>query len=410
MHRDRGVLDGVTEQLRHANPPVATKLRAEIVILVDYATGRMTTDGAIPDDRTLQSLRHGSPALPPHVSGLSPEQCGVLAALRDGARMWRQWPERERDVPPCGSLYRAVTQDTTAGWSCAPRWKVADYTLTEAEMAVTRITGRAEDPRGSKLWLRLKEFVRRAKLDPSLWGQYSPSRFHGGGSERKTALHATDSPFRDELSFECGVCRRAVEDRSYSLFYRPLTCGDGEHQHDAAAHRRRSDLTSPEYLHELDPQPQIALIVADRGTTTEQQRTRMVNVDICSGSQSQRRGNLLPNLEAKCFDQRTQVTATAGQQLTNVFIDASVDTIYDVLRSALHSERVAMSRVSTITLSSDCAMNCTSASSDHRDGSGRPLSGSDGDTARSADKVVISTLKFMHRARAERDYLLSTTG
>ena len=209
VHRDRGVLDDVAERLRHANPPVATKLQAEIVILVDIATGRMATDGAIPDDRTLQSLRHGSPALPPHVGGLPPEQCGVLAALRDGARMWRQWPERERGVPPCGSLYRAVTQETTTDWSCAPRWKVVDYTLTEAQMAVTCITARAENPRGSKLWLRLKEFVRRAKLDPSLWGQYSSSRCHGGGTERKTALHATDSPSRDELGFECGVCRRA---------------------------------------------------------------------------------------------------------------------------------------------------------------------------------------------------------
>ena len=45
---------------------------------------------------------------------------------------------------------------------------------------------------------------------------------------------------------------------------------------------------------------------------------------------------------------------------------------------------------------------------DHRDDSSRPLPGSDGDTARSAGKVAISTLKFLHRARAERDYLLST--
>jgi hypothetical protein len=32
------------------------------VILVDIATGRMSADGAIPDDRTLQSLRHAPPA------------------------------------------------------------------------------------------------------------------------------------------------------------------------------------------------------------------------------------------------------------------------------------------------------------------------------------------------------------
>ena len=408
MHRDHGILADVAEKLRHANPPVATKLQAEIVTLVEIATGRVTTDDAIPDDRTLQSLRHGSPALPPHVGGLSPEQCGVLSALRDGARMWRQWPEREHDVAPCDSQYRVVTQETTTDWDCAPRWKVVDYTLTEAQMATTCITARAENPRGSRLWLRFKEFVRRAKLDPKLWGQYSSSRCHGGGSERKTAVNATDSPARDELDFECGVCRRNTGDQSCSLFYPPLTGGDGEHQHDVAAFRPRSDLDTPEYLHELDPQPQISLIVADHGNTTEQQRTRMVNVDICSGSQSQRRGNLLLNLETTSFDVRTSVTATAGQQLTNEFIDASDDTVYDVVRTALHAERIAMSRVSAITLSSDCATNCTSAASEHRDDKGRPLRGKKGATARIADRVVINTLKFVHRARAERDYLLST--
>ena len=71
VHRDHGALADVAEKLHHANPAVATKLQAEIVILVDIATGRMSTDDAIPDDRTLQSLWHGSPALPPHVGGLS---------------------------------------------------------------------------------------------------------------------------------------------------------------------------------------------------------------------------------------------------------------------------------------------------------------------------------------------------
>ena len=88
VHRDRGAIDQVIEQLRHAKPPIATRAQVEIVVLVDIASGRMTTDDAIPDDRTLQSLRHGSPALPPDAGGLSPEQCGVLAAMRDGARMW----------------------------------------------------------------------------------------------------------------------------------------------------------------------------------------------------------------------------------------------------------------------------------------------------------------------------------
>ena len=78
------------------------------------------------------------------------------------------------------------------------------------------------------------------------------------------------------------------------------------------------------------------------------------------------------------------------------------------MRTVLHSNRIAMSRINVVTLSSDCATNCTSAASDHRGDGGRPLPGGAGDTARSADKVAISTLKFLHRARAERDYLLST--
>jgi hypothetical protein len=82
--------------------------------------------------------------------------------------------------------------------------------------------------------------------------------------------------------------------------------------------------------------------------------------------------------------------------------------VYDVVRAALHAECIAMSRVSTITLSSDCATNCTSAASEHRDAKGRPLRGKKGATARTADRVVINSLKFVHRARAERDYLLST--
>jgi hypothetical protein len=87
-----------------------------------------------PGDRTIQPMRHAPPALPPHVGGLTPEQCGVLAALRDGARMWRKWPECEHGVPPYDSQYRAVEQETTADWSCTPRCKTVNFTLTEGQM------------------------------------------------------------------------------------------------------------------------------------------------------------------------------------------------------------------------------------------------------------------------------------
>ena len=104
------------------------------------------------------------------------------------------------------------------------------------------------------------------------------------------------------------------------------------------------------------------------------------------------------------------VVTTGGHAVVNTFIDASADALemYDVVRAALHAKGISMARMGVLTLSSDCATNCTSAASDSRDVSGCPLRGSAGDVARSADKVVVNTLKFLHRARAERDYLLST--
>ena len=54
------------------------------------------------------------------------------------------------------------------------------------------------------------------------------------------------------------------------------------------------------------------------------------------------------------------------------------------------------------------ARGCVLCRRDHEGFAIRPLPGRAGHTACSADKVVINTPKFLHRARAERDYLLST--
>ena len=115
----------------------------------------------------------------------------------------------------CASLWGLCAR---AQLGCAPgrSWVVVwlGGCVLEAQMAVACITARAENPRGRKLWLRLKEFVRRAKLDPSLWGQYSSSRCHGGGSERKTALHATDSPSRDSSASSAACAHAVATDRA----------------------------------------------------------------------------------------------------------------------------------------------------------------------------------------------------
>jgi hypothetical protein len=143
-----------------------------------------------------------------------------------------------------------------------------------------------------------------------------------------------------------------------------MSRGDREHQNDVAAYRRRPNCT-PEHLRDLDPQPQIALIVANHGFTTEQQRARMSNVDMCAGSQSQRRGNMHINIKTELFDKRTSVTAAGGQNVINSLMHVSAEKppMYAVVRSAMHSHRQSMARMNVVTLSSDCATKCTSAAS-----------------------------------------------
>ena len=99
-----------------------------------------------------------------------------------------------------------------------------------------------------------------------------------------------------------------------------------------------------ENLHYVGEQAEIGLLVAHHANITEQQRARMVNVDICAGSQSQRNAMLLLNVLTVNFDNRPNVD-TEGTIMTNHEVDATLD-LYDVVAVELHSRGVAMSRIS----------------------------------------------------------------
>ena len=59
-----------------------------------------------------------------------------------------------------------------------------------------------------------------------------------------------------------------------------------------------------ENLHYVGEHAEIGLMIAHHAHTTEQQRARMVNADICAGSQSQRKAMLLLNVLTVSFDSR----------------------------------------------------------------------------------------------------------
>ena len=133
---------------------------------------------------------------------------------------------------------------------------------------------------------------------------------------------------------------------------------------------------------------------------TEQQRVRMVNVDICAGSQSQRRAMLLLNVLVVSFDSRASVD-TAGTIMTNVEVDATLD-LYDAVATALHSRGIAMSRIAMVTLSSDCKTTGTVTAKHYRYRSGKPRPTEKGAEAAAADLVMRRTLELVKRLRRER--------
>ena len=110
--------------------------------------------------------------------------------------------------------------------------------------------------------------------------------------------------------------------------------GDFGHGCDVAVFRPRPNRGS-ENLHCVSEQAEIGLVVAHYAHTPEQQRARMFNVDICAGSQSQRKAMLLLNVLTVNFDNRPNVD-TEGAITTNHEVDATLD-LYDVVAVALHS-------------------------------------------------------------------------
>ena len=71
--------------------------------------------------------------------------------------------------------------------------------------------------------------------------------------------------------------------------------GEAAHGCDVAAFRPRANRES-ENLHYVGEHAEVGLVISHHAYTTEQQRARMANVDICAGSQSRRKAMLLLNV------------------------------------------------------------------------------------------------------------------
>ena len=406
VHRNLEALQTVVDVATQSGYYRGRAAQVWIVVMVQIACGQMTTDDAILPDTRLLELVQGSDSLPEEAEGLSLEQYEVLGELREGARMHRDWPSREgRETTPTLSKYRDITPEITLEWKLKARWKTITFDTTERELAVRSIGFRAEQPLNSAAYKDAVLPTIVSEVDDENAGRpyhmYSCGCLNGR-FELKATDEYTDCDEADTVpSLVCSEWHKGDVVRDSCCGYLPPfgDRGDAAHGCDVAAFRPRPNRES-ENLHYVGEHAEIGLMIAHHARATEQQRVRMVNVDICAGSQSQRKAMLLLNVLTVSFDNRPSVD-TAGTIMTNVEVDATLD-LYDAVATVLHSRGIAMSRVAMVTLSSDCKTTGTVTAKHYRYRSGKPRPTKKGAEAAAADMVMRRTLELVKRLRRER--------
>ena len=406
VHRNLEALQTVVDVATQSGYYRGRAAQVWIVVMVQIACGQMTTDDAILPDTRLLELVQGSDSLPEEAEGLSPEQYEVLGELREGARMHRDWPSREgRETTPTLSKYRDITPEITLEWKLKARWKTFTFDTTERELAVRSIGFRAEQPLNSAAYKDAVLPTIVSEVDDENAGRpyhmYSCGCLNGR-FELKATDEYTDCDEADTVpSLVCSEWHKGDVVRDSCCGYLPPfgDRGDAAHGCDVAAFRPRPNRES-ENLHYVGEHAEIGLMIAHHARATAQQRARMVNVDVCAGSQSQRKAMLLLNVLTVSFDNRPSVD-TAGTIMTNVEVDATLD-LYDAVATVLHSRGIAMSRVAMVTLSSDCKTTGTVTAKHYRYRSGKPRPTKKGAEAAAADMVMRRTLELVKRLRRER--------
>ena len=235
---------------------------------------------------------------------------------------------------------------------------------------------------------------------------------------RKHTGNATNSKHAGGLPVR-GCCMIHDNDESAAncgLFYPPDKQYEGRHEFDMGQYRPPPGEDS-EQSHVVGEQAQLALIIAKFHHCSDMVKARMVNVDICSGTQSQAHSNLrLGGITTLSYDKRPTVMAF-GALVHNTPLDASVsdDFTYIFIATDMHSRKMPMARTAIETLTSDCKPTSTASAHLYRFSDSSPRTDDDGELtergalAAEADAVVRYSALHMARLQAERRRLLSVT-
>ena len=143
----------------------------------------------------------------------------------------------------------------------------------------------------------------------------------------------------------------------------------------------------------------------------------MINVDLCSGTQSQAHSNLcLGGITTLSYDKRPAVAAF-GATVSNTPLDASVGltSTYISVATDMHSRKIPMARTAIETLTSDCKSTSTTSAHLYRFPDSSPRTDDDGVLtekgmeAAEADAVLCYSMMHMASIQSGRRRLLAAT-
>ena len=399
--------------------------KALIALSVEIAADRIATDGGLPSAAEVRRMTHGSSSLLRSSFGLTVAQAEGIEGLRAGHRMWLEWPKLEDgSVVPLQSKYRHVPILAASEWRQPMRWKVVEFgDMTDAQLAVAIILLRLEQPFDSTLMKldSLRRKLAEVGLTAKEWNIFVSCLCMEGFMVRKHTGNATNSKHAGGLPVR-GWCMIHNNDESAAncgLFYPPDKQYKGRHEFDMGQYRPRPGEDS-EQSHVVGQQAELALIIAEFHHCSDIVKARMVNVGICSGTQTQAHSNLrLGNITTNSYDKRPTVMAF-GAPVHNTPLGASVSDDFNCISIAtdMHSRKKSMARTAIETLPSDCKSISTASAHLYRFLDSSPRTDDDGELteltergalAAEADAVVRYSTLHMARLQAERRRLLSAT-
>ena len=200
------------------------------------------------------------------------------------------WPHKAKELT---SARADKCRKTTRTSSASRQPKVTKAPSLKPLPAQSK--AKSEQPSDSTLTRpnQLYRMLREAGFDVTEWSMFVSGLCPEGMHARKHTSNITNYTDSARLPVRACCFKHSADAHTWccALFYPPDKQYDGRHQYTIASTRHEPGIDAHQH-HAVGQQAQVALIIAALTRCSPRQKARMVNVDICSGTQSQRKGNL----------------------------------------------------------------------------------------------------------------------